>query len=125
MYFRYVLEGGCHRESPLTLMLYSRTLLKEFSVGAARVVPTLPGDEDISGWLISTVSDPSGSGQVDMLTSPVAAARAAVATGAWVKSKHKYLIRGSVGAQALFLSVRLRNKKKEAGSRCIPRIFYE
>ena len=29
----------------------------------------------------------SGS-RVDMLTSPVAAARAAVATGAWVKSKH-------------------------------------
>ena len=36
---------------------------------------------------------------VDMLTSPVAAARAAVATGAWVKSKHDvYLTRGSVGA---------------------------
>ena len=34
-----------------------------------------------------------------MLTSPVAAARAAVATGAWVKSKHDmYLMRGSVGA---------------------------
>ena len=48
---------------------------------------------------ISTVSDPSGSGLVDMLTSPVAAARAAVATGAWVKSKHDmYLISGSVGA---------------------------
>ena len=32
-------------------------------------------------------------------TSPVAAARAAVATGAWVKSKHDmYLIRVSVGA---------------------------
>ena len=37
---------------------------------------------------ISTVPDPSGSGRVDMLTSPVAAARAVVATGAWVKSKH-------------------------------------
>ena len=37
----------------------------------------------------STVSDPSGSGRVDMLTSPVAAARAVVAM---------YLIRGSVGA---------------------------
>ena len=48
---------------------------------------------------ISTVPDPSGSGGVDMLTSPVAAARAAVATGAWVKSKHDiYLIRGSVRA---------------------------
>ena len=48
---------------------------------------------------VSTVPDPSGSGRVDMLTSPVAAARAAVATGAWVKSKHDmYLIRGSVGA---------------------------
>ena len=34
-----------------------------------------------------------------MLTSPVAAARAAVAAGAWVKSKNMYLIvRGSVGA---------------------------
>ena len=30
---------------------------------------------------ISTVPDPSGSGRVDMLTSPGAAARAAVATG--------------------------------------------
>ena len=48
---------------------------------------------------ISTVPDPLGSGRVDMLTSPVAGARAAVATGAWVKSKHDmYLIRGSVGA---------------------------
>ena len=44
-------------------------------------------------------SDPPGSDRVDMLTGPVAAARAAVATGAWVKSKHDmYLIRGSVGA---------------------------
>ena len=42
---------------------------------------------------------PEGSGRVDMLTSPVAAARGAVATGAWVKSKHDmYLIRGRVGA---------------------------
>ena len=49
-----------------------------------------------------------------MLTSPVAAARAAVATEAWVKSKHDmYLIRGSVGAQALFLPIRRRIKKKE------------
>ena len=46
----------------------------------------------------STVPDPSGSDRVDMLTSPVAAARAAVATGAWGKSEHMYLIRGSVGA---------------------------
>ena len=47
----------------------------------------------------SAVPDPSGSGRVDVLTSPVAAARAAVATGAWVKSKHDtYLIRRSVGA---------------------------
>ena len=50
-------------------------------------------------YKISTVSDPSGSGRVDMLTGPVAAARAVVATGAWVKSNHDmYLIRGSVGA---------------------------
>ena len=48
---------------------------------------------------ISTVPDPSGSGRVDILTSPVAAARAAIATGAWVKSKHDmYLIRGTVRA---------------------------
>ena len=40
---------------------------------------------------ISTVSDPSGSGRVDMLTSPVAAARAVVATGAWAKSEHMYV----------------------------------
>ena len=33
---------------------------------------------------ISTVSDASGSGGVDMLTGPVAAARAVVATKAWV-----------------------------------------
>ena len=46
---------------------------------------------------ISTVPDPLGAGRVDMLTSPVAAARAAAATGAWV-TKHVYLIRGSVGA---------------------------
>ena len=39
-----------------------------------------------------------GSGRVDMLTNPVTAARAAVATGAWVKSKQMYLIVGSVGA---------------------------
>ena len=38
-------------------------------------------------------------GRVDMLTDPVAAARAVVATGAWVKSKlDMYLIRGSVAA---------------------------
>ena len=35
--------------------------------------------------------DPSGSGRVEMLTSPAAAARGAVATGAWVKSKHMYI----------------------------------
>ena len=40
-----------------------------------------------------------GSGRADMLTGPVAAARAVIATGAWVKSKHEmYLTRGSVGA---------------------------
>ena len=41
--------------------------------------------------------------QGDMLTGPVAAARAVAATGAWAESKHMYLIRGSVGASALFL----------------------
>ena len=51
-------------------------------------------------WVaISTVSDPSGSGRVDMLTGPVAAARAVVATGAWVESKHDmYLIRANIFA---------------------------
>ena len=49
-----------------------------------------------------------------MLTSPVAAARAAVATGAWVKSKHDmYLIRGSEGGYALFLPIRGGIKKKK------------
>ena len=65
---------------------------------------------------ISTVPDPSGSGRVDMLASPVrvAAAQAVVATGAWVKSKHDmYLIRGNVGAQALFLPIRRRIEKKK------------
>ena len=47
---------------------------------------------------ISTAPDLSGSGRVDMLTLPVAAARAAVATGA----THMYLIRGSVGASFIF-----------------------
>ena len=47
---------------------------------------------------VSTVPDPSGSGRVYMLTSPAAAARAAVATATWVKPKHMYLIRVSVGA---------------------------
>ena len=52
-----------------------------------------------------------------MLTSPVAAARGAVATEAWVKSKHDmYLIRGSVGAEALFLPIRRRIKKKRRKS---------
>ena len=47
------------------------------------------GHVSVPGRLaISNVSDPSGSGRVDMLTGPVAAARAVVATGAWVKSKH-------------------------------------
>ena len=36
----------------------------------------------------SRCSIPGISGRVDMLTSPVPAARAAVATGAWVESKH-------------------------------------
>ena len=50
-----------------------------------------------------------------MITSPVAAARAAAATGACVKSKHDnmYLIRGSVGAWALFLPIRRRINEAE------------
>ena len=38
----------------------------------------------------SRCSIPGVSGRVDMLTSPVPAARAAVATGAWVESKKKH-----------------------------------
>ena len=60
----------------------------------------------VLGWVVNRL--------VDVLTSPVAAARAAVATGAWVKSKHHmYLTRGSVGAYALFLPIRRRIKKKK------------
>ena len=51
-----------------------------------------------------------------MLTGPVAAARAAVATGAWVKSKHMYLIRGSKCGSLSFISTHppedLKKKKK-------------
>ena len=66
-------------------------------VGELAQVPHYPETRTSPG-VISTVPDPSGSGRVDMLTGPVAAARAAVATGAWVESKHDmYLIRGSVG----------------------------
>ena len=52
-----------------------------------------------------------------MLKSPVAAARAAVATGAWVESKHMYLtyVEVSVGAQALFLPM-LKKEKREKRS---------
>ena len=43
------------------------------------------------GWMLTDAAKIMGS--------PVAAARAAAATGAWFKSKHDmYLIRGSVGA---------------------------
>ena len=53
-----------------------------------------------------------------MPTSPVAAARAAVATGEWVKSQHDMcLIRGSVGAYALFLPIRRRIYKKKEGKK--------
>ena len=68
----------------------------------------------------SRCSIPGISGRVDMLTSPVPAARAAVATGAWVESKHMYLIHTyvevSVGAQALFLPIRRRLKKEKEKS---------
>ena len=48
-----------------------------------------------------------------MLTGPVAAARAVVATGAWVKSKHMYLIRGGVGAWAFIFTHPPEDKKKK------------
>ena len=55
------------------------------------------------------------SGRVDMLTSPVPAARAAVATGAWVESKHDmYLIHTwKCRSLALFLPIRRRMKKEK------------
>ena len=71
----------------------------------------------MNGCIVPTVPDPSGSGRVDMLTSPVAAARAAVATRAWVKPKHDmYLIRGIVGK--LYFThppEDKKNKKKKKG----------
>ena len=76
-----------------------------FAVGIAAEPFFWQGKDAVA---ISTVCDPSGSGRVDMLTGPVVAARAAVAAG--VKSKHMYLIRGSVGALALFLPIRRRIK---------------
>ena len=66
------------------------------------------------GGYLHPVPDPSGSGRVDMLTTPVAAAWAAVTTGAWVKSKlDMYLTRGCVGAWTFFLSIRRGIKKKK------------
>ena len=66
----------------------------------------------MNGCIVPTVPDPSGSGRVDMLTSPVAAARAAVATRAWVKPKHDmYLIRGIVGK--LYFTHPPEDKKKK------------
>ena len=70
-------QEGCQHQ---TIRL--RKALRRRHVSAANIFGT---------DTISTVSDPSGSGRVDMLTGPVAAAR--------VKSKHgMYLIRWSVGA---------------------------
>ena len=54
-----------------------------------------------------------------MLTGPVAAARAAVATGAWVQSKHgTYLIHGSVELELYFYPSAggLKRKKKKQGA---------
>ena len=66
----------------------------------------------------SRCSIPGISGRVGMLTSPVPAARAAVATGAWVESKHDmYLIHTSkCGSLALFLPIRPRMKKEKRQS---------
>ena len=65
-------------------------------VGELAQVPHYPETRTSPGGYLHRAE---GSGRVGMLTSPVAAARAAVAKGAWVKSKHDmYLIRGSVGA---------------------------
>ena len=67
-------------------------------VGELAQVPHYPETRTSPGGYLHRAY-PSGSGRVDMLMSPVEAARAAVATGAWVKSKHDmYLIRESVGA---------------------------
>ena len=77
-------------------------------VGELDQVPHYP-ETTTSPVGISTVPDPSASGRVDMLTSPVAAARAAVATEAWVISKHDmYLIGGTA-------PIRWRIEKKRIG----------
>ena len=77
-------------------------------VGELDQVPHYP-ETRTSPVGISTVPDPSASGRVDMLTSPVAAARAAVATEAWVISKHDmYLIGGTA-------PIRWRIEKKRIG----------
>ena len=61
----------------------------------------------------SRCSIPGISGRVDMLTSPVPAARAAVATGAWVEPKHMYVSDTyvEVWELSLFLPIRRRMKK--------------
>ena len=76
-----------------------RGLLRKFANSRVPATSTINRYVQSNRRTFSTVPDPSGSGRVDMLKSPVAAARAAVATGAWDKSKHDmYLIRASVGA---------------------------
>ena len=63
---------------------------------------------------ISTAPDILGSGRVDMLTHPVAAARGnGLQRKRRVKLTHMYLKRGSVGASALFLLLRRRIDKKK------------
>ena len=62
---------------------------------------------------ISTVPDPSGSGRVDMLTSTVAAARAAVETGAWVKSKRHVSDTWKCGSLSFIFTHSPEDKKKE------------
>ena len=72
----------------------------------------------------SRCSIPGISGRVDMLTSPVPAARAAVETGAWVESKHMYLIHGSKCGSSSFIITHPpeaeKRKKRKAYSTKVP-----
>ena len=71
----------------------------DFCSISGRFVLFLVPARTVTAVTIFAASDFSGSGRVDMLTYPVATARAAVATERQVKLTHDtYLIRGSVGA---------------------------
>ena len=64
---------------------------------------------------------PRISGRVDMLTSPVPAARAAVVTGAWVESKHDmYLIHAWKCGSSSFIFTHPPEDEKKKKEKSIP-----